>query len=296
MTIKMQPYFSALLLHHDSSHGTAATYSVIRELTPDQYKRYATAYEVVNNVLNVNVFTYMKWALQEYISTIQKDVEEFLSGQLRIGEQDDIVRVGIRMRSAVLAFCSALHFHQEHIYKEVFRIHGENSPAHRKVRKAFNRLFEKSFEYRLLYHTRNTMVHHTMETVVIWVQSFMVNGEQKAMSDPRIDLSAIIELNDEVPENFKVQLRKIDDNPSVTELIGAAFPLVRETNERLLRYLYPNIDEACEVIREFDDLFEGREGIRGLSTERSANNPPPLKFSHQTWARNVLEYAREQAK
>jgi hypothetical protein len=278
----MAPFYSALLLSTDSTSGLPI-YSVIEELTESDHQRYAAAYRELNSVLNTNVFTYMKATLRGYFEALENDMHELASGAIRVDVPDDVVRIGIRMRSAVLAFCSALHFHQEHNYKEVIRLHGEGSHAHKRIQRVFNRLFEKSFEYRLLYYTRNSMVHDTLETIAISATAFMHEGQIRAVSVPTIDLSAIIELNDEVPAKFKDQLRSMDENPTVTEVVKSAFPLVAEANERILNYLHPNIDQSCATVREFDDLFESQSGVRCLSDRRSTNQPPPLKFSQQAW-------------
>jgi hypothetical protein len=290
----MAPFYSALLLSTDTRSGLPIS-TVIEELTENDYQRYVSAYRELDSVLNTNVFTYMKATLKGYFEALEKDMQELTSGAIRVSEPDDIVRIGIRMRSAVLAFCSALHFHQEHNYKEVIKLHGKGSHAHKRIQRVFNRLFEKSFEYRLLYYTRNSMVHDTLETIAISATAFMHEGQIRAVSVPTIDLSAIVELNDEVPAKFKEQLRSMDENPSVTEVVLSAFPLVADANERILNYLYPNIAQSCATVREFDDLFGSLSGVRCLSDRRSTNQPPPLQFSQQSWARNVIEYARNRS-
>lgn len=292
----MEEFYSAAILHGSQTSDSDASITVLKHLTKDDYNRYNRAYSQINGILNLNVFNYAKYTLGNLVDAMQSDMDELSSGQHSFGTQDGIVKVGVRMRNAVLAFCSALHFHQEHTYNEVKKIHGDGSKQHRQIKTIFNRLFEKSPEYRILYHTRNTMVHCTMETVAIEARAFIAeDGSTKALTLPAIDLSAIIELNDEINEKYKDELRNMEPRPLVMNLISASMPLVVDANERILRRMHPNIDESCSIIVEFDSLFEGRDGARLMTLERSTNPPPPLTWSHQAWASNVIEYAKKHA-
>lgn len=293
----MEEFYSAALLHGSQNRNSDASITVLKHLTKDDYNRYDKAYSQINGILNLNVFNYAKYTLGNLADAMQSDMDELSSGTHSFGTQDGIVKVGVRMRNAVLAFCSALHFHQEHTYNEVKKIHGEGSKPHRQITTIFNRLFEKSPEYRILYHTRNTMVHCTMETVAISATTFLSeDGSTKAVTLPAIDLSAIIDLNNEISEKYKDELREMEPRPLVMNLINESMPLVVDANERILRRMHPNIDESCSIIVEFDSLFEGREGQRLMTLERSTNPPPPLTWSHQAWASNVIEYAKKHAK
>lgn len=292
---EMEPFYGAVLLHSaPESVDAAGAFTTMQELTPEDHKRYEDAYHEVDALLNTNVFTYVKTTMNGFVDTMELDAEELRTGRVDYTQPDDIVRMGIRMRSAVLAFCSALHFHQEHNYKEVVRRFGENSREHKRVQRVFNRLFEKSAAYRLLYHTRNTMVHHTMETVALSATAFLDdNGESQAFSAPTIDVSAIVDLNTEISDAYRNELRAMEENPLVLELIVEAMPLVVEANDRILGYLHSDLDTVCAMICEFDKLFEGRDGVRCLTDQRSTNTPPPVRFSYGAWAGNVILYARK---
>ncbi|NKR45796.1 hypothetical protein GS506_12890 [Rhodococcus hoagii] len=291
----VEPFYSAMLIHPAPADAEASVmFSVIREISAEDHKRFRDAYNEIDDLLNRNVFTYFKSTLKTLVETMEKDAEELLSGQVSYTQPDDAVRMGIRMRSAVLAFCSALHFHQEHNYKEVVRRFGENSRQHKRIQRVFNRLFEKSPAYRILYHTRNTMVHHAMDIITINFSAFLdADRNHQAVSAPRVDVEAIADLNTEISESFRNELRAYDERPLVLELAAEAAPLVMEANERILGYLHSDLDSACRIVCEFDAIFEGADGTRCLTHERSTNPPPPLRFGHATLAANVILYARK---
>ncbi|WP_125458642.1 hypothetical protein [Rhodococcus sp. 1168] len=292
-----EPFYSALIIHNDSSRDTAADFEVIKELTKDQYDIYSDAYHEIDVLLNRNIFTYMKKTMGDLIKAIKADMEEMTSGKLNHSQPDDIVRMGIRMRSAALAFCSALHYHQEHTYTELEKLYGENSDTEKEVRKILNRLNEKSSHYRLMYHLRNTMVHHSMEAVSIHGTAQLdKDGNTIAVSTPKIDVKAMTDLDKKMKEKYREQLTALpDQTPDLLQYAVEAFKAANEANDKLLLKMYPNMKQSCATILEFDELFEKRDGVRATTTERSTNEPPPLKFSYNAWASNVVQYARRMA-
>ncbi|WP_328857830.1 hypothetical protein OG579_01540 [Williamsia herbipolensis] len=294
MTSVMKPFFSAMLIGDSPDPTAKVGFKVVRELSKADHDRYRTDYQLVERLLHTSIAAYVNQTLKDFIRVIEQDVEELKSGQVNFTQPDDVVRMGIRMRGAVLTLCSALHMHQEHINGEVVERFGENSSVHKKVRKIFTRLYDKSQAYRILWHTRNTMVHHTLETISISATAFLdSNNERQAVTMPRVDLSAIIELNDRISDSFRAELVDLGENPYVLELINEAIPLVSEANKRINTHLYPQLDAACATIREFDSIFAGLDGVRALTSERTTNDPPPLKFSYSTWSGDVIMFARE---
>ncbi|MCZ4079578.1 hypothetical protein O1W68_16640 [Rhodococcus sp. H36-A4] len=300
--VPMAPFYAALLLHDPTprpgdwrrrkKNKPTLQWSVIAEFTKADYERYNDAYQTLNNLLNVNVFTYMRYTMFNLENAIQSDIDEMLSGRFAFGTQEEIVRVGIRMRSASLSFCSALHYHQEHTYKEVIGKHGDGSKQHKKIQRIFNRLFEKSPEYRLLYHTRNTMIHYTMDTITIDAGAAINRDKKKtAYSNPEVDISAIVDLNTEISDKYREELRAGPQRYSIQGLARTAFPLVDEANDRILRIMHTDLDIACKEVIEFDKLFDGKIGSRKITTERSTNDPPPLRFTNQSWSGNVIAFA-----
>ncbi|WP_067892853.1 hypothetical protein [Nocardia vaccinii] len=290
----MEPFYSALLIREDPTGATAAVFEPLHEFSGEEADRYGSAYTTVDQILNVNVFTYVKAMLGDLVRTIQQDMEELETGQHSPVSPDGIIKAGVRMRNSILSFCSSLHFHQEHNYKQIFIKFGEGSSEHKQMQKIFNRLFEKCPEYRLLYHLRHTMVHYAMDVVRISAGAALVDGEPKGWTDPKIDISAMIELNTELKEKYVEKLRALPEDPSIIGLVPAAIKALVEANEKVIRILHPEVDAACATVREFDRLFGDRTGVRALSTGRTTAPPPPLQFAYAPWASNVLQYAKQQ--
>ncbi|MEV4126082.1 hypothetical protein [Nocardia sp. NPDC049707] len=290
---EMEPFYSALLIREDPTGHTKAFFEPLHEFSKEEAERYGSAYKTLDHIVNVNVFTYVKATVGDLVRTVQKDMKELATGQHSPASPDGIIKIGVRMRTAVLAFCSSLHFHQEHNYKQIFIKFGENSREHKQVQKIFNRLFEKCPEYRLLYHLRHTMVHYAMDVVRISAGAVLVAGEPRGWTDPKVDISAMIELNTELKEKYVEELRSLPDDPSIIELVPTAIKALVEVNEKVIKILHPEVDAACATVREFNGLFGDRVGVRALSTGKTAAPPPPLHFAYAPWASTVLQYAEQ---
>ncbi|MEU2104439.1 MULTISPECIES: hypothetical protein [unclassified Nocardia] len=289
------PHHYALLIREGiPPDEPKVVYVHVRRLEDADVLRYREAYNTLDGILNVNVFTYVKETFKGFMNAVQADVQELQESKYSPANPDGIIAVGVRMRTAVLSMCSALYFHQEHNYKQIVRKFGENGSEHNKVQKIFNRLFERSPEYRLLYHLRNTMVHYALDVVRISAGARLVDEVPVGWTDPKVDISAMIELNTELKEAYRRQLRAMAEDPSILELVSKAMPLVFEANEKILRVIHPEVDEACQAASEFDAIFADQEGVRALGycDGSSQWNKCP---KYTPWASNVVEYAIKNA-
>lgn len=290
----MEPFYSAMLMHGSSMPGVKVQLSVVNEFLADEHKRYDEAYGRLLAILETGIYAYVRRTMVAIQEAMEDDARQIVEGEIDSTQPGDSVNLAMRMRSAVLSFCSALHMHQEHNNLEAIDRYGDGSKVHNKIRRAFNRLYERSPEYRILWHLRNTMVHHALDVVSINATGFIDgNATPQAISYPRVNLQAIAELNPKISEAMKKELLGRRHDPLVLELVGKAMPLVQETNRRVVKLLNPDLDEVCATVREFDSLFGGRDGVRCLTSEHSTNEPPPLRISYSTWSGDVVMFARE---
>ena len=68
-------------------------------------------------------------------------------------------------------------------------------------------------------------------------------------------------------------------------------PLVK-ANGRLLAILHPDLTSVCETVVEFDRLFEGKEGTKGLIHQLSPQLEAPFITGFSPWSDSVLQFAR----
>ena len=85
---------------------------------------------------------------------------------------------------------------------------------------------------------------------------------------------------------------KSDDDLNVLQMMmETARPLTR-ANGRLLAILHPDLRAVCEAVVEFDDLFDGKEGTRGLIHQLSPKLEPPFHAGFNPWSEQVFRFAR----
>ena len=290
---EMSPYHSALAVDLVSTRTSGYRSTVMKELTKTDYDRYIAAYDRLDELLNMSIFSYLQSAKENLYEAMKSNNE-----QVRLGHDftndDAISEIGMRTRNAALAFCSALHFHQEHTYYEVLLTNTNLGFVHKKVLTVFNRLHENSRDYRLLYHLRNTMVHYTMNVVDISVrQTGFATGPAKRSVNAFINTHAIANMNEKIKEKYTAELLATKEKPDLLECVSRAYPHIEQANDKIVAILFPSIEEDVSTINEFDSLFPSSESIRYLTTKRSNGDTSDVKYMRTLISSKVIRYCAE---
>lgn len=283
--------YGALLFRKDPTGKTAGVMERVCDLAPEDYERYSGAYKVMFDIMVANMFTYVKQSSIDLFETIKKASDAMRDGEISPMQPDGMVEWGTRLRTAILAVCSSIHHHQDQSYIEVKRKFGKDSPEHRKVKAAFAEIYDDCFGYRYLYKLRNTMVHYTMEAAAMRGEAQLYKGEKIAFVDMQMDRSALLDMKDHLNAPLKEELRSLPGDPSIHEMVGEAVPRLAKTNRELLAILYPEIDDLCAIVREFDALFDGQKGVRAVIHQQSPELRPPFRTGLTSWADNVIANA-----
>ena len=67
---------------------------------------------------------------------------------------------------------------------------------------------------------------------------------------------------------------------------------MHKANRKLLTIIHPDLTSVCETIVEFDKLFEGRDGTRGLIHQASPELRAPFTTGFTPWAGEIVLFAR----
>jgi len=289
----MSPYYSVLAVDLVSTKSSGYRSTVLKELDKTEYDRYISAYNRLDELLNMSIFSYLESA-KENLHEAMKSNDE----QVRLGHDftndDAISEIGMRTRNAALAFCSALHFHQEHTYYEVLLTNTDHGFVHKKVITVFNKLHENSRDYRLLYHLRNTMVHYTMNVVDITVkQTGFATGPTKRSVNANINTYAIANMNEKLNEKYLAELLATNEKPDLLECVSRAYPHIERANDKIVAILFPSIEEDVTTINEFVSLFPSSKSFRYLTTKRSNGNTSDAKYMRTLISSKVIRYCAE---
>jgi hypothetical protein len=267
-------------------------FHVVTELSEADYDRYAEAYKTLDGILVANLFTYYLVATRSLASVWKEANQGFATAPLPIsGGTDMMVSWAARLRGAVLSVVSALCYHQERTYEEICAKHGKNSPEHEAAKAIFGALYDDYFGYRYLYKLRNVMIHDTMLAVAIRAEAHANKGNPVALIELNMDRGALIE-SDKINATLKAELAAKPGDPSIIQMMAEIHRAMRKANRRLLTILHPDLTPVCETVVEFDQLFEGRDGARGLIRQQSPELRAPFTTGFTPWAGQVVLFAR----
>lgn len=284
--------YGALLFRPDPTGQVAVIMDRVCDLSDADYRRYSDAYKVMSDLFVANMFTYVRQSAIDLMRLAEEASIAFRDGEISPTRPDDAIEWATKLRTAVLAFCSSIHHHQDQSYIEVIRKFGEDSDEHVAMKAAFAEIYDDCFGYRYLYKMRNTMVHFTMLTAAMKAEAANYNGEPVGFVDMRMDRSALIEQKRHLNQKLRDELNGLEEDPSIYEMAGEALPHLRDTNRCVLEILHPDLDDVCGIVREFDALFDGRPGIRALIHQQSPELRAPFTTGYKAWADSVIKFAR----
>jgi hypothetical protein len=207
------------------------------------------------------------------------------------GSSDEIVSVGVRFRSAVLSLGSMLCYHQERTYEEICAKYEKDGPEHQAAKDIFAALYDDYFGYRYLYKLRNVMIHGTIRAVSLSISAYAKKGNPFAYVDLSMDREELIK-SDKINATLKSELASKPGDPSIIQMAMEIHRAMRNGNRRLLAILHPDLTDVCNTILEFDRLFEGRDGVRGLISQQSPELRAPFTTGFSAWAGDVIMFAR----
>ena len=267
-------------------------FKVIRELSESDYNRFKAAYRTLDRILVENLFTYYEQSFKSLVGLWKETADRFATGPIKLdGQTDEMVSIGIQLRGSVLSLVSMLCYHQERTYDEISAKFGKTSDEYQAAKDIFGALYDDFFGYRYLYKLRNVMIHETIQAVGISVEAYANKGNPFAVVDLTMDRSALIE-SSKIGAALKSELSSKPGDPSVIQMAMEIHRAMRGANRRLLALIHPDLTEVCDTIREFDGLFEGQNGTRGLIHQMSPELRAPFTTGFVPWAGDVIMFAR----
>jgi hypothetical protein len=267
-------------------------FEVVRELSEPEYERFKTAYRILDGILVENLFTYYSEAFKSFMRMWKDSCAQFANGPIKLdGYSDDMLSLGIRLRGAVLSVVSMLCYHQERTLEEVKAKFTRESSSFRAARAIFDALYDDYFGYRYLYKLRNVMIHETIAAVGISAEAHANDGNPFAFIDLTMDRSTLCD-SDKINATLKAELATKPGDPSIIQMTLEIYRAMQTANRQLLAFIHPDLTEVCNTILEFDELFEGRDGVRGLINQKSPELRAPFTTGFTPWAGDVIMFAR----
>ena len=109
------------------------------------------------------------------------------------------------------------------------------------------------------------MIHYSMRAVDVGTNSHRNKDQPLRWFEITMKRSVMLSAKKLLNAKLRAELEALDDDPDIVEMQTEAFKELIKTNRKLIEIQYPEIGEVCATVREFDQLFEGREGVREIA-------------------------------
>lgn len=282
----------AILFKRDPTGQVSIQAEWICDLSEDDYKRYIDALEALSNIHMTNMFGTVRQSALDMMAVFGEAYKALYDDEISHLRPDDFIHWTVRLRTSILGVCAMIHHHQDQSYAEVKRKFGEDSPEHEAMKVAFGELYDNCFGYRFLYKLRNCMVHYSMHAVNIGTSSHRNDGNPLRWLDITMKRSVMLKAKKLLNATLRAELEALDDDPEIIDMQNEAFKELIKTNRKIIEIQYPEIGEICETVREFDRLFGGQDGVRGIASTRSTEIRPSFTYTFDPIAGQVIEAAR----
>lgn len=270
----------------------AVTFHHVRDLSAEEFDRYSQAYKVLDGILVANLYTYYAVTVKSLLAVWNEANRRLATEPLPItGGPDYMIELGTRLRGAVLSAVSMLCYHQERTYEEITAKFERNGPEHQAAKRIFGALYDGYFGYRYLYKLRNVMIHDTMFAVSLAGEAYANDGNPVGLMQVNMDRSVLLQ-SDKINQTLKTELSSKPGDPSIMQMVMEIHRAMHKANRQLLTIIHPDLSSSCETVVEFDKLFEGRDGTRGLIHQRSPELRAPFTTGFVPWAGDIVMFAR----
>lgn len=284
-------YGSALLFGDPKIPGNSGTFEVVSELSETEYSAYEHALMRLNKLLIDSHSAYFTIAVTDFSESVSFAGQRLAHGSVPGTGLDNIHFLKHRFSNSLLSVCSLLSFEQDKTLNQVQKNFGRESDEFVKARNSYRKLFDMNFGYRFLVKLRNIMHHDTMDVLDIAVHAVANGDAREGVADVRLVRTPLIE-SSHCNQTLKAELNELPENPMAMELMLQAMIGLRLVSRHLRKLIEPNLEEYCQAMRSFEQLFAGKRGQRmlGEGTLKVIDGRPELP-SYSTVDPEILAFA-----
>lgn len=258
--------YGAILGYQDPEVEADIIFTQVSEFTEDEQNRYAEAHDRLRQLIDQDLFSYVSDSSDAFIDVVCDVLRDIQNQAFSLSDMDESHKRIRRIRSALIAFTSALYIHQDQTYYQVKHKFGDESDEHKAVRKLFNDIYSDCFGYRWLIELRHVMLHMNMNAFTIAFTA-QLNAEAEVilgMSRYWMSKSSGV-----MKKAYKrTELEAMAEDPSVLDMIKVLQPAFGPLQDKIDAIMFPGAEvaEDVETVRELIGRFNGRQGMYALQT------------------------------
>lgn len=249
------------LYRYERTEPDMITWIEVRELSTEEWVAAMAAHrDVYRFTRGLDGFLSFAWG-------DLRNVRDELLRQLREHTSpDDWMMPLVEYR--ILNFSTALKLYHEHVTAQVNRNGDEELKA--RVAAAFSELYDRSFEYRLVYSMRNAFQHGVRGLVSLKMTARLADGsDTERESEAHAYLSKDAFAASRANAAVRQHVHKMDDDIDLFELSEEAFAEVQMLHSRLAPLLHPGASAAAQLLIQYIKELGGErphfhEYIRGI--------------------------------
>jgi len=209
--------YGAILGYQDPKVEADIIFTQVSEFTEDEQNRYAEAHDRLRQLIDQDLFSYVSDASDAFIGVVCDVLRDIQDQAFSLSNMDESHKRIRRIRSALIAFTSALHIHQDQTYYQVKHKFGAESDEHKAVRKLFNGLYSDCFGYRWLIELRHVMLHINMNAFTIAFRARLNAKPEVVLGMSRYWMSKSSGVMEKAYK--RTELETMTEDPSVLDMI-----------------------------------------------------------------------------
>jgi hypothetical protein len=284
---RTHPY-GAIRGYEDPNVDADIIFTQVCEFTEEEHDRYTEAYDRLKRLIDQDLFSYvsdMSDAFCEAVGGVLRDVEQQTFSLSNMEESHKRMQ---RIRSALIAFTSALHSHQEQTLYEVTHKFGNGSNEHLAVKKLFNDIYSNCFAYRWLIELRHVMLHLNVNAFASKITARMHGGPTIELAMSRYWMARSSGVRNKAYK--REELEAMTEDPSVIDMLRDLQPEFGPMQDKIDEVLFPaeQLDADAATVRELIGRFNGRRGMYALQTgpgfTRRYRTPPFVQLDPRVLA------------
>jgi hypothetical protein len=258
--------YGAILGYQDPEVEADIIFTQVSEFTEDEQNRYAEAHDRLRQLIDQDLFSYVSDSSDAFIVVVCDVLRDIQSQAFSLSNMDESHKRIRRIRSALIAFTSALHIHQDQTYYQVKHKFGDESDEHKAVRKLFNDIYSDCFGYRWLIELRHVMLHINMNAFAI---AFTARPNAGAEGHPRHEPVLDVEVVGRHGQGIQADRAGGDGRgPQRADMIKVLIPAFGPLQDEIDAIMFPaaEVAEDVETVRDLIGRFNGRQGMYALQT------------------------------
>lgn len=262
---RAHPY-GAILGYQDPTVQADIIFTQVCEFTEDEHNRYAEAYDRLKRQLDQDLFSYVSDMSDSFIDVVCDVLREIQDQTFSLSNLEEPHTRIRRIRSALIAFTSAVHSHQDQTLYQVKHKFGDGSDEHLAVKKLFNDIYSNCFAYRWLIELRHMMLHVNMDAFTVAMTARLHGDATIKLGMSRYWMS---KSSGVMKKAYKrTELEAMTEDPSVLDMIRDAQPAFGPLQDEIDAIMFPaaEVAEDAATVRELIKRFNGRRGLYALQT------------------------------